>query len=62
MYVDLFRLCFQIKLYLLLNVTSSFNINGMIFFLNHFLIFYCFVYSLGKSIYLDGFNIVIKFH
>jgi hypothetical protein len=30
MCVDLFRLCFQIKLQLFFNVTSSFNINGMI--------------------------------
>ncbi len=38
----------------LLNVKSSFNINGMIFVLTYFLIFYCFVPNLRKSISLDG--------
>jgi len=46
-----------------LNVISSFNINGMRFFLNHFFMFLnCFVPNLKKSISLDGFNMVIKFH
>jgi hypothetical protein len=45
------------------NVISSFNINDMIFFLIHFLMFsYCFVPNLRKLISLDGFNMVIKFH
>jgi hypothetical protein len=49
MCVDLFKVCFSTWAKTFLNMASSFNINNMIFFFNHFPYYFCCLLKVKKG-------------